>query len=638
MRPSSSGSSYRPSSSSSSSSPTVIRPTAPTRSSAGASTVTTTGTSVRIRPYTPPAPTSAPGTGGSAPLDRSARPSGLATTPTISIPAPSPRFRAGVPQPATSGYAAGDQRAPQFRSALERLAAGDSGPSTARLSDALRQGRSSQNDVDGLIQRYQRASADGGAPNLRGTLERLAARSAERGLSSTATASLSRTDAARVEQALAERTRRANGAPMAYERGPRWRLENPRGEQLRAAESTVESAVDRRRRADARLESHRRESAGAGGLAPGSSTDIGGRTTQPEPNEEVSLGFVDHDHDGLYDDFDQHHHHYHHHYNSWCGYGNGWWNSCYSYCFGFGFHYGYHAFKPLWLHHPVYGTYPWYGGYWLGHCGYSSWHLGSWGSWSWGFSPYYHGQHYYDDPTPDVIVVESEPEIIVIEQPVLVQPEQPVVVEQLPADLPLGPTAPVPVVDPAAEAQRLSVAADRYLTLGDRAFRDERYADAVHFYEEAIRLAPDEPVLQLLLSDALFAVGDYGSAADALRVAIVADPLLARSEVDKREFYATKRAFDRQLAVAELYLFDHPADSDARLVLAVNLLFSGAPASAVDLLEDDLAAGLRDDPVGALILDVARARQFGPIEGYEPQTLPADDAAGNAAGSSGSDG
>ena len=592
---------------------TPTRPTTPARASSGASTVTTTGTSVRIRPYTP-APTSAPGTGTSAPLDRSARPGGLATTPTVSIPASSPRFRASIPQPATSGFSAGDRRAPQFRSALERLAAPDAGPSAARLSDALRRG----NDT---------------APNLRGTLERLATRSAERGAA--AAGGLSRTDAARIEQALAERTRRANGAALAYERGPRWRLENPRGEPVR----TPPSATDRRRRAAARLEAHRKASAAGGGsVAPGGTDGSqDGRTSQPVPGGEASLGFVDHDHDGLYDDFYDHHHHYHHHHYGWCGYGNGWWysGSSYYFGFGFGFGFGYSPFKPLWLHHPVYGTYPWYGGYWLGHCGYPNWYHGSFGAWSWGYSPYYYDDDFYDayyDRGPEVIVIESEPEVIVVEQPVIVQPQQPaVVVEEPILEQPLGPPAPVPVVDPAAEAQRLSVAADRYLTLGDRAFRDERYSDAVHYYEEAVRLAPDEPVLHMLLSDALFAVGDYGSAADALRIAILADPLLARSEVDKREFYSAERAFDRQLAVAELYLFDHPADSDARLVLAVNLLFSGAPASAVDLLEDDLAAGLRADPVGALILDVARERQFGPVDGYEPETLPVgDDAAANA--------
>jgi hypothetical protein len=103
--------------------------------------------------------------------------------------------------------------------------------------------------------------------------------------------------------------------------------------------------------------------------------------------------------------------------------------------------------------------------------------------------------------------------------------------------------------------------------------------------------------------------------------------MLVRSDVDKREFYSEKRAFDRQLAVCELYLADHPMDDEARFVLAVNLLFSGAPASAVDLLESDLALGLRDDPVAQLVLETARERQYGRVEAAAGDDMSDDSAA-----------
>ncbi|QDU85556.1 Tetratricopeptide repeat protein [Planctomycetes bacterium Pla163] len=468
-----------------------------------------------------------------------------------------------------------DLRAPRFRSTLERLAGvdGDS-PSAARLTDALQRDRRADSSLDALAARYRSASA--GAPDLRSSLERLA------------------TDERAAAPRRAAYPTRANGAALAYERGPSWRLENPRGDAVVAA-----------RKLSAREEAYRKSLLG-GGVAPGGTAP--GGTSGPTPLGDPSLGLGASDVHHLQDDL-YHHVHHHHYYSSYC-YGGGWWNS--SWGFGFGFSFGWPGYggylKPLWLHHPIYGTYPWYGGYALGYCGISNWYLGSYGSWSWGYSPY--AAAYYDNG-PDVIVVESSPEVIVVEQPVYVE-TTPVVVQPTETVVVGSGGGGVPTVAP--EQERLAVAADRYLTLGDRAFRDARYDDAVDSYAKAVELAPDEPVLKVLLADALFAVGDYGSAADAMRRALQDDPLLARTEVDKREFYSEPRAFDRQLAVAELYLAEHPADSDARLILAINLLFSGSPASALDLLESDWGARLRSEPAGRLVLDVARERLIVPSE------------------------
>jgi len=157
----------------------------------------------------------------------------------------------------------------------------------------------------------------------------------------------------------------------------------------------------------------------------------------------------------------------------------------------------------------------------------------------------------------------------------------------------------------------LSIATERYLSLGDRAFRENRFADAVHFYARAAELAPRQGVLQLVLSDALFATGDYRYAAYALRRAFELEPELFDSPVDKRAFYGDAELFGRQLAVLETYVEDHPADLDARLVLAANLYFGARPAAAVDLLEDTLSTALRTDPLATHLLSKTRAVQYG---------------------------
>jgi len=159
--------------------------------------------------------------------------------------------------------------------------------------------------------------------------------------------------------------------------------------------------------------------------------------------------------------------------------------------------------------------------------------------------------------------------------------------------------------------QTMNRAADYYLVLGDRAFREGRYGDAVHFYAKAVEFSGDEGILYLILSDALFATGDYHYAAFALRKAIELDPEIIASVIDKHSFYNDPKDFDRQLAVLEGYVEDHFINNDARLVLAANYLFGGRPAAAVDLLENRFSLDVRESPAGNAILEAAKAIQHG---------------------------
>lgn len=243
----------------------------------------------------------------------------------------------------------------------------------------------------------------------------------------------------------------------------------------------------------------------------------------------------------------------------------------------------------------------WYWGFPAFYCGYwwhNYWYWG--GYWSYGYCPpYYWYGPFYPYAT---VVYQSGPyanEVIYVYEEPLVEE---VVVEAPPGEA----VAAVP-----DERAGLNRAADYYLTLGDRAFRDGRFGDAVHFYAKAVEFAPEEGILYLILSDALFATGDYHYAAYALRMALEIDPALATNVVDKHSFYSDPLEFDRQLAVLELYLEDHFLDDDARLVLAANYLFGGRPAAAVDLMESAFSAEIRTSDAGRAIVDAARALQYG---------------------------
>ncbi len=116
--------------------------------------------------------------------------------------------------------------------------------------------------------------------------------------------------------------------------------------------------------------------------------------------------------------------------------------------------------------------------------------------------------------------------------------------------------------------------ARQYLELGELYFRTRRYLRAVSAYEKAVELAPDDPILHLLLSDALFADGRYARAAFEIRQAFDLDPNLAKASIDKRLLYGFPEDFSKQLGRLEDFVAKTPFDTNARLVLIVNLLFS----------------------------------------------------------------
>ena len=277
-----------------------------------------------------------------------------------------------------------------------------------------------------------------------------------------------------------------------------------------------------------------------------------------------------------------------------------------------------------------YGCYPWWSGgcsssdWWWGFsfsfgCGWGGWGPYCWSPyWSCGWYPFYyysynycypyycqpyyyyplygstvvHHVYEYDDPNyGDTVAYADEP---------------------APQAEPVGEAAAVGRAADSPAKLSLSIAAERYLTLGDSAFREGRFGDAAQFYAKAVEYAPEEGVLHLVLADALFATGDYHYAAYAIRRAFELDPSLAEAIVDKHGFYTDPADFDRHIARAELFLQENQDDADARLVLAANYLFGNRPAAAVDLLESVSALSLRTDTAAATILAAARAAQYGP--------------------------
>ncbi|MCE9593246.1 MAG: hypothetical protein K8S98_03535 [Planctomycetes bacterium] len=266
------------------------------------------------------------------------------------------------------------------------------------------------------------------------------------------------------------------------------------------------------------------------------------------------------------------------------------------------------------------GCHPWSTYGWWGHpynytCGYAwGWWPTTYGNWwcnpNWYSGPTYYTtvvERYYEPEPAAAPVAGSQSEPAAEGEGVISAPAEPARTEGSKNDRALLDSLLAPV-----SKTEMARASEEYLVLGDNAFAERRYGDAVHFYAKAVEFSPDDGMLYLILSDALFATGDYHYAAYALRRALELDSTLASLSVDKHDFYKSDRLeFDRQLAVLELYLQDQPNDDDARLVLAANNLFGARPAAAVELLDRPESQKVRQEPTARLIYDAAKVLQFG---------------------------
>lgn len=296
-----------------------------------------------------------------------------------------------------------------------------------------------------------------------------------------------------------------------------------------------------------------------------------------------------------------------------CGFGNGWnfWDPFYSCGTSHWNHCG------PWISWCSPNSWWWWGtcSYWFPYCGPSwsfSYCYNRFGGY-WGYGSSYYASPYvvYMAPPPIYyatyeIYPEPAAESVAVAEVAPAQPGE-VVIEPPPAQQ--------SDVRPTASTDALSRAAGHYLTLGDRSFRDGRYSDAVHFYAKAVEYAPAEGVLRLILSDALFATGDYHYAAQELRRALELDPRLLDSIVDKHGFYGDPGAFDVQLMLLERYVQDHFLDDDARLLLAANYLFGSRADACLEILESPYSVDVRNSPAGRMLAERAHALRSGAPSG-----------------------
>jgi hypothetical protein len=147
-------------------------------------------------------------------------------------------------------------------------------------------------------------------------------------------------------------------------------------------------------------------------------------------------------------------------------------------------------------------------------------------------------------------------------------------------------------------------AAADFATMGDQAFQEGRYDDAIHDWQHSLVDDPQNGGLLLLLGQAFFAKGDYDQAAGAVEQGMQVLPQDKWGTVIEHypELYPDNAAYTSQLRALEAARKEKPDMPALRFLLGYQYAYLGHPNEAVRELDkamelnsqDQLASQLRD--------------------------------------------
>ena len=216
--------------------------------------------------------------------------------------------------------------------------------------------------------------------------------------------------------------------------------------------------------------------------------------------------------------------------------------------------------------------------------------------WSWGYYPYYNP--YYGGS----YVAGSDFDY-----------SQPIVVAQVP-------------VAPAGASAGLTAeqGATPLFDAARNAFLQGNYATALAQADQAIALAPNETVLHEFRGLALFALGHYKEAAAADYAVLSAGPGWDWTTLSA--LYPNVDVYTAQLRALEQYAKSHPAESDARFLLAENYLTCGYTDAAAAQLKAVVQLDPKDQLSAQLLGSISAANTVQPAAPSQSaaQTKPAD--------------
>lgn len=185
-----------------------------------------------------------------------------------------------------------------------------------------------------------------------------------------------------------------------------------------------------------------------------------------------------------------------------------------------------------------------------------------------------------------------------------------------------------PPAEPAEETK-----ADRDFDKAVKAFESADYGDAAKKFHEAMQLSPDDIVLPFAHVQALFANGQYDSAAQALREALVKASPEKEGVFYPRGLYTDEAILQKQIEQLERAVRLSPGDADLELLLGYQLLGTGKLDEASEHLQSAELSGNNSQAATVLMKLLGKlqeannnsaAEQADHTEESEPQVPEAD--------------
>ena len=236
-----------------------------------------------------------------------------------------------------------------------------------------------------------------------------------------------------------------------------------------------------------------------------------------------------------------------------------------------------------WHNNSINHHHHWYNGSWGGYWG-SSWYAPvAWGAAGWGLgtltsswantTPYYNP--YYAEP--------------VVAQAIPYDYSQPVVINNNYAAYDTdgqGGDLPAPESDP-VQQQGLSS-----FDQGLESFKNGDYAQALSYFDAALKQLPGDAVVHEVRSLALFALGDYKAAAAGLNSLLSSAPGMDWTTMSG--LYGNPDDYTAQLRKLEQFLDANPNDPSSHFVAAYHYMVIGSKESAIDALRVVVKAQPKD--------------------------------------------
>lgn len=161
--------------------------------------------------------------------------------------------------------------------------------------------------------------------------------------------------------------------------------------------------------------------------------------------------------------------------------------------------------------------------------------------------------------------------------------------------------APTPTTNSTAPAAN----AGNFAESGEAAFKAGDYKGAAYALRHAVIDDPQNPVLMMILSQSLFATGNYDEAAGTAQAAMQALPKDQWGVVvgNYKELYGSVRDYTNQLRALEKAVDDKPDNPAQRFLLGYHYGYLGYPQQSVNQLDkvlklapqDEMAKKLRDE-------------------------------------------